>query len=127
MIQARGKLGGDDAVQALERAAADDPSPQVRTAAQVELIAQHPPVRGYLLSDVVDGSQASAAGLRPGDVMLSYNGVAMSPDVSLGNERDKVSRGASVPVVIWRGGQTIDVTLRAGTLGVDGCPPGSLM
>src|SRR5207248_1415644 len=48
VIQAMSRVGGDDALRALERAAAEDASPQVRSAAQVELLAQRPPVTGYL-------------------------------------------------------------------------------
>ncbi len=120
IVQALGRLGGDDAAAALERAAAADPSPDVRAAAQVELVAQRPPVTGYLLSDVVAGSQAAAAGLRPGDVLLAYNGVAMTPEVSLGAERDRVPRDATVRATIWRGGRTFDIALRAGQIGVNG-------
>jgi hypothetical protein len=120
IVSALGSAEGAEAGQALERAAASDPDAAVRAAARVELIARNPPVAGYLLTDVVEGSQAERAGLRAGDVLMSYNGTPLGPDVSIAAERDKVRAGQAVAVTVWREGAVVEVGLRGGQIGING-------
>ena len=59
---------------------------------------------------------ASAAGLKPGDQIVSYDGVAMSTWDQV-HQAIRVSTGAAVPVVVRRAGQ--DVTLQVTPLLTD--------
>ncbi|HVY62908.1 MAG TPA: HEAT repeat domain-containing protein, partial [Planctomycetota bacterium] len=120
IVDALGEMPGDAASVALQQVAASDPDEGLRRDAQLALTARNPPVQGYLLTRVVDQSQAAAAGLRPGDIMLSYDGVTLGPESSIRDLRDRVSKNATVPVTVWRDGQTIQVTLNPGQIGIDG-------
>ncbi len=73
--------------------------------------------RGVLLSSVVPGGPAAAAGLKPGDVILSFNGVDV--DCTAREELPVFNQlilntpvGAKVPIVVWRDGheQTLELT-----------------
>jgi hypothetical protein len=53
---------------------AQSPDDAVRRYATFMLLSKNPPVQGYLVSGIVDGSQAAAAGIKEGDIIVSYNG-----------------------------------------------------
>jgi tetratricopeptide (TPR) repeat protein len=73
------------------------------------------PERGLLINMVVPGSNAATHGLKPGDVLLTYNGVALNTkdDLKVVSEGDK-------PVVVdfWRDGRSAQRDLAPGKLGV---------
>jgi tetratricopeptide (TPR) repeat protein len=74
-----------------------------------------PPDHGLLVNAVEPGSNAASRGLKPGDVLLSYNGTALQ-------QRDDLKAvpepGRSVPVDRWRDGKVDRIELAAGKLGV---------
>jgi tetratricopeptide (TPR) repeat protein len=75
-----------------------------------------PPEYGLYLTLVLPDGNAARAGLRTGDVLLSYNGskITIKEDlkISAGDER--------VPVVVWRDGKTLDdLRLFPGKLGAE--------
>jgi tetratricopeptide (TPR) repeat protein len=72
------------------------------------------PEYGLLLTLVLPDGNAAKAGLRGGDVLLSY------ADQKLTTHADfkPAASGAPVPAQIWREGKTLDVRLSAGKLGV---------
>jgi Do/DeqQ family serine protease len=68
-----------------------------------------------LVSDVLEGGAAKAAGIKKGDVILKLNGVAIKTGPELQEQVSKYKPGDKVPIVIQRGGKelTISLTLKA--------------
>jgi regulator of sigma E protease len=66
------------------------------------------------LLDVVPGSPAAAAGLQPGDRVVSINNRPVTDDFVLATELDRYV-GNSVPVVVERNGQHINATIAVPT------------
>ena len=73
-----------------------------------------PPDYGVYLAQVQPGSNAAAAGLRQGDVLLTYAGTKLSKPEDL----KLVEAGEAVPVQVWRDGQVLEVKVQPGRLGV---------
>ena len=73
------------------------------------------PDHGLLISVVTPGSNAATHGLRPGDVLLAYNGRALvkKEDLKAVAEGDK-----PIGVDVWRDGQVSRRRVAAGKLGV---------
>jgi tetratricopeptide (TPR) repeat protein len=73
------------------------------------------PDGGLLVNVVVPGSNAAAHGLKPGDVLLAYNSVALHTKDDL-----KVVSEGNKPVVVdvWRDGRSMRRDLDPGKLGV---------
>jgi hypothetical protein len=74
-----------------------------------------PPDHGLLVNVVVPGSNAAAHGLRPGDVLLSYNGMSLRRREDF---KAVPEPGEPVPVETWRDGQVARRELARGKLGV---------
>jgi S1-C subfamily serine protease len=64
---------------------------------------------GLLIVDVAGESAASAAGLKPGDVIVSIDGKTTDENSVLGDEIKAVGAGNVVHLKIYRDGKTIDV------------------
>ena len=64
---------------------------------------------GLLIVDVAGDSAASAAGLQPGDVIVSINGTPTDDNNALGDTIRSVGAGNEVHLEIFRDGETIDV------------------
>ncbi|WP_435532072.1 Do family serine endopeptidase [Roseateles amylovorans] len=60
---------------------------------------------GALVSNVEEGGPAAKAGLRPGDVILSFKGQAIVGSGDLPALVDQSSPGDKVPMEIWRNGK----------------------
>ena len=107
-------------VAALERAAADDPDLDVRAAARAALMARNPPASGYLVTGTVPESQGQAAGMRAGDIVLSYDGEKVRDARAL----SRASRGKkgpeSISMIVLRDGGEVTLLVRPGQLGVYG-------
>ncbi len=71
------------------------------------------PPSGALVAGVSDGGPAAAAKLQNGDIILTFNGHDIKEMRTLPRTVAETEIGASVPVVIWRGGkeQTLSVTI----------------
>ena len=107
-------------VRVLEIAAESDESPGVRDAARAALVARHPPATGYLVTGTLPESQAAAAGLRAGDVMVSYDGRATRDVDALRSAATAAEGRETVPVVVVRDGKEVTVLVRPGRLGIFG-------
>ncbi len=81
---------------------------------------QHPiPESGVFLNTVNDGGLAKQAGLRSGDVLLSYAEKRLNTSEDLRSALAAVvDRNKPVPVVFWRQGETMQMEMPAGKLGV---------
>lgn len=64
---------------------------------------------GIYLVKVVAGSPAAKAGIRPGDIILSFNGNKVSSAVDLRKKLSECKVGDRVDVQIWRNDQTQNV------------------
>ena len=84
-----------------------------------------PPDHGVLVAMVPPGTNAANSGLVRGDVLLSYDGQGLAGPDDLGPASQRaqttsVTRGeAGVPVTVWRDGQTLQLTVAPGKLGVN--------
>src|SRR4029079_13714651 len=64
---------------------------------------------GLLVVDVAGESAASAAGVQPGDVIVSINGTATNDNTTLGDVIRQTGAGKVVHLEIFRDGKTIKV------------------
>src|SRR5262249_34848671 len=71
-----------------------------------------PPRYGLLIKAVLPGSNAARAGLRPGDVLLRYDGKRLQSKEDL-----TASSSSQVPALRWRVGREATVRLAPGPLG----------
>ncbi|MBI3726443.1 PDZ domain-containing protein [bacterium] len=120
LVQALSGIEGGEATRALARVAESEPDGPVKATAQQAVTARSAPVMGYMISDVVKGSQAEAAGVKAGDILVSYNGVVLSNYNELMKAKKAVQDGASVTVGIYRGGATLNFVLKSGQIGING-------
>jgi len=65
---------------------------------------------GVLITGVVAGSPADAAGLQEGDVVVTFNGIDVISQFEMVNEIHKASIGDTVEVVYWRGDSLLTTT-----------------
>jgi hypothetical protein len=87
------------------------------------------PPGGALLTAVVPDANADRAGLKAGDVLLRYNGTALSGRADLKPVPGSTNGGPRVAVTVWREGKTLDRKLLPGELGAilaDGPAPAIL-
>jgi Trypsin-like serine proteases, typically periplasmic, contain C-terminal PDZ domain len=71
------------------------------------------PRQGVLVTDVV-GEPARKAGITAGDVVLTWNGQAVSTPAELSWKVAATETGKSVPVTIWRDGRELELTVQVG-------------
>jgi membrane-associated protease RseP (regulator of RpoE activity) len=71
-----------------------------------------------LVSSVIPGSPAEQAGLRSGDVVLSYAGQQLFSGQELRSETTRGERGEPITVRVRRGDSELDVLLPRGPMGV---------
>ncbi|MEO5702207.1 MAG: DegQ family serine endoprotease [Casimicrobiaceae bacterium] len=71
---------------------------------------------GALVSSVQKDGPGAKAGLKPGDVILKFNGKSINRSGELPPLVASLSPGTSVPLEVWREGKPISVTTTVGTL-----------
>ena len=72
--------------------------------------------RGALVAEVVQGGPADGAGLRPGDVILGFDGQAVEDSKDLPWMASNAGIGRDVAVTVWRGRSEQDLTVTLGSL-----------
>jgi putative serine protease PepD len=72
------------------------------------------PASGALVVSVVSGSPADTAGIRTGDVIVSFNGKAVTSAQGLTNDVQGSSSGTTVQLVLYRGQQKLTVSAKLG-------------
>ncbi len=107
-------------LRTIETAAASDEDAGVRAAAKAALVLRDPPATGYLVTGTLPSSQAEAAGLRAGDVLVTYDGRPVPDGDSLRAAASEAGGADTVRVVVVRDGREVEVDLRPGRLGVFG-------
>lgn len=68
--------------------------------------------RGALVSEVIAGGPAAQAGLRVGDVILQFDGKAVTRHSDLAHAAARAPEGKTVLVKVWRGGREHVLSLR---------------
>jgi tetratricopeptide (TPR) repeat protein len=80
------------------------------------------PDHGAMLTTVASASPASAGGLLAGDVILDYNGSPLTMPGDLDGVLVKTTAAnggeTSIPVTVWRNGETLELLVAAGDLGI---------
>ncbi len=76
------------------------------------------PPGGLLITQVLPSGNAAQARLQPGDVLLKYAGSELTAVEQLGKLVQVHAQDKSVPIGIWRDGETADRDLAPGKLGV---------
>jgi serine protease Do len=72
--------------------------------------------RGALVSEVIKGSPAEAAGLRRGDVILAFDGVEIDTFNDLPRLVAAAPVGSSAPLTVFRDGKTLQLQVTIGEL-----------
>jgi len=67
---------------------------------------------GALVSDVVSGSPAAKAGIKSGDVLMTFNGKKITDGRHLKLTVAGVAPGTEVPVTLLRDGKSVDVKIK---------------
>lgn len=71
---------------------------------------------GALVGEVTEGSPAEAAGLEPGDVVLSIDGNDVADSTDLARKTGAIAPGTEVDVIVWRDGAEVTVPVTLGML-----------
>jgi serine protease Do len=79
-----------------------------------DLAAEYDVPQGIGIREVASGSSADEAGIRPGDVMTSFDGVDLTKEGALQESLEKHKVGDSVSIKLWRDGKTLDLKLTIG-------------
>lgn len=72
--------------------------------------------RGALVADVTDEGPAEAAGIKPGDVIVEFNGQSVDEMRQLPRIVAETRVGEDVPVSVWRDGQLVTFSATLGEL-----------
>lgn len=75
-----------------------------------------PSVRGALVASVADKGPATAAGIKAGDIVLTFDGKDVTAMRSLPRIVAETEIGKTVPVRVWRQGRELDLKVKVGEL-----------
>lgn len=70
--------------------------------------------KGALVSDITRGSPSEKAGLKSGDIILKFNNQDVPDSRQLQHIVGETPIGSKVPVVIWRNGKQLNLTIPVG-------------
>ncbi len=70
---------------------------------------------GALVQSVTEGAPADEAGLEAGDIITEINGTAVSGSSELVAEVQKLSEGDEAVLIVYRDGETLEITVTVGT------------
>jgi len=70
--------------------------------------------KGALVNNVAEDSPAERAGLKPGDVIVGYQGAPIEDGIALQRQVTRTRVGATVPFRVMRSGRALDLTVTIG-------------
>lgn len=105
---------------AIDKAAASDSDESVREAAKQASLVRNPKATGVMITWVDANGQGALAGIKVGDIMISYNGKVIKQLQDINEAKKSVAAGESAPVKIVRGETTLELTLASGQIGING-------
>ncbi len=105
---------------AIDKAAASDSDESVREAAKQASLVRNPKATGVMITWVDANGQGALAGIKVGDIMISYNGKVIKQLSDINEAKKSVAAGESAPVKIVRGETTLELTLASGMIGING-------
>lgn len=105
---------------AIDKAAASDSDESVREAAKQASLVRNPKATGVMITWVDANGQGALAGIKVGDIMISYNGKVIKQLQDINEAKKSVAAGESAPVKIVRGETTLELTLASGMIGING-------
>jgi hypothetical protein len=111
-------LTKDPAIQSQIAAAANDPDVRIQAASKVASVLRDPPATGCLVTQTIPDGNADTSGIRPGDVIVSYNSRPVPTDSDLRRETDAAMTVESIAVVVVRDGQEKTLQVKPGRLGL---------
>ena len=78
------------------------------------------PGKGLRITEVLEGSPAQNAGLKPLDIIFRYGDFEIVDDASYFAAREAYENGREpeIPIVVWRDGKAVRITVGPGRLGV---------
>lgn len=79
-----------------------------------DLAAEYGVPVGIGIREVASGNSAAEAGIKPGDVITSFDGVELKEEDTLKEVLEKHKVGDVVSLKVWRDGRTIDLKLTIG-------------
>jgi hypothetical protein len=83
-----------------------------------DTVVSEPPEQGVLVAMVSTESNAERSGLREGDVLVSYRGEMLGGPDELGPAIEAAAGDSVVTVAVWREGETVELRVAPGKLGV---------
>lgn len=86
-----------------------------------------PKPEGALISEVIKDSPAERAGLKPGDIIIEYNGAPVKSLQSFRNEISLMNPGSTVSLKVNRKGQILTLAVSLGTAGTAQNSPSALL
>lgn len=98
---------------------ANDASEEVQGAVAVAEAILKPSATGLMLTMVALESQAALAGMKVGDILVSYNGKPITTIQSLQEAKKEVAN-LTVGVTVMRAGKELRLTLNPGQIGING-------
>ncbi|MHC4840103.1 MAG: HEAT repeat domain-containing protein [Planctomycetota bacterium] len=110
----------DEAWAAIESASRNDPDPEVKKTAGKAMATRGVSVAGVMITFVDPNAQAGIAGIKLGDIMTKYNGKPTLKLSDINEAKKSVKDGQSVPVVLYRDGKYINLTIGPGQIGING-------
>ncbi len=81
---------------------------------------RNPKATGVMITWVDANGQGALAGIKVGDIMISYNGKVIRQLQDINEAKKSVAAGESAPVKIVRGETTLELTLASGMIGING-------
>jgi hypothetical protein len=107
------------AQRALDATAAAYPDPRIQTAQKISAVFRDPPASGCLVLGTTSDGSAALAGMKAGDLIVSYNGRAVPSDADLRREQQAAAGSDTVPIVVLRDGHETTLQSKPGRLGID--------